>query len=389
MSLKSPSLLAVLAAGALLLTACSSVEDQSQAAATSSTTASKGSEATAAQAKIDQARRAPEAFKAPGAAVEGVADLKGKTVYFVPATYQVPVFQALSGSLGGALGAAGIKLEVCDGKSNPANMASCMQQAIDAKAGAIVTGSIPSDLASVAFESAAKAGIPVVNTMTAPAGPGDPTKVAYLTPDYITMPSLSASSVIADSDAAAHVLYVQITDTPATALWAEQGALATYAKECPKCEVTVLRANTGQFDKLPSLVTSALTKNPKIDYVQSEVDFAVQPVVEGLQTANATKVKVASMDGVLATLQMLKGGQFIHSEVGFNADALAWYAADQALRMMTGKPSVANVSFPYQRVFSSANIGELKLTADAQKSGEWYGSTDYQDGFRGLWGLQG
>jgi ribose transport system substrate-binding protein len=203
------------------------------------------------------------------------------------------------------------------------------------------------------------------------------------------MQSLSASSVIADSDAAAHVLYVQITDTPATTLWAEQGALATYAKDCPMCEVTVIKANTGQFDKLPSLVTSALTKDPKIDYVQSEVDFAVQPVVEGLQAANATKVKVASMDGVLATLQMLKGGQFIHSEVGFNADALAWYAADQALRMMTGKPSVANVSFPYQRVFTTANIGELTLTADAQKSGEWYGSTDYQDGFRSLWGLQG
>ena len=40
-------------------------------------------------------------------------------------------------------------------------------------------------------------------------------------------------------------------------------------------------------------------------------------------------------------LQMLKGGQFVHSEVGFNADALAWYAADQALRMMTGQPSAA------------------------------------------------
>jgi len=168
----------------------------------------------------------------------------------------VPVFQAIGASLTAALGTAGLKVEVCDGKSNPANMASCIQQAIDARAGAIVTGSIPSDLASVAFESAAKAGIPVVNTMTAPAGPGDPTKVAYLTPDYITMQSLSASSVIADSDAAAHVLYVQITDTPATTLWAEKGALATYAKECPKCEVTVLRANTGQFDKLPSLVTA-------------------------------------------------------------------------------------------------------------------------------------
>ena len=55
---------------------------------------------------------------------------------------------------------------------------------------------------------------------------------------------------------------------------------------------------------------------------------------------------------------MLEGGQFVHSEVGFNADALAWYAADQALRMMTGQPSVANVAFPYQRMFTPDNIGE-------------------------------
>ena len=101
----------------------------------------------------------------------------------------------------------------------------------------------------------------------------------------------------------------------------------------------MVKANTGQFDKLPSLITSELTKNPDIDYVQTEVDFAVQPIVEGLQAANATSVKVASMDGVLATLQMLDGGQFVHSEMGFNADALAWYAADDALRMMTGQPA--------------------------------------------------
>ena len=296
--------------------------------------------------KIDQASQAVETFEAPVDPLEGVGDLAGTTVYFIPATYQVPVFQALAGSLEGALGAAGIELEVCDGKSNPANMASCFQQAIDARAGAIITGSIPTELASVAFESAAKAGIPVVNTMTAPAGPGDPTEVAYLTPDYVGLQSLSASSVIADSDAAADVLYVQITDTPATTLWAEKGALATYEQACPDCEVTVVKANTGQFDKLPSLITSELTKNPDIDYVQTEVDFAVQPVVEGLQAANATGVKIASMDGVLPTLQMLEGGQFVHSEVGFNADALAWYAADQALRMMTGQPSVAERGLP-------------------------------------------
>ena len=84
---------------------------------------------------------------------------------------------------------------------------------------------------------------------------------------------------------------------------------------------------------------------------------------------------------------MLKGGQFVHSEVGFNADALSWYAADQALRMMSGQPAIEMVQFPYQRMFTADNIGELDLTPEAEKSGEWYGSNDYRDGFLALWGL--
>jgi len=374
-----------------LFAGCSSVEDQKADTTPAASTPSDSADpaAAAAQEAVDAASAPAPAFTAPGPAFKGVADLAGKTVYFVPATYQVPVFQAIEASLKAALGEAGIVLEVCDGKSNPSNMASCMQQAVDAGAGAIVTGSIPEDLVPVAFEGARKARIPVVNLMTAPAGPGDPKHIAYLTPDYIGLQSLSATWVIADSGAAANVLYVMITDTPATQIWAEQGALATYERDCPDCKVTVVKANTGQFDKLPSLVTSELTKNPDIDYVQTEVDFAVQPTVEGLQTANAGSVKIASMDGVLATLQMLKGGQFIDSEVGFNGDALAWYAADGALRMMTGQPANMNVSFPYQRLITADTVGDLDLSPEAEKSGTWYGSTDYQDGFRQLWGLDG
>jgi ribose transport system substrate-binding protein len=380
------------AIGVLALAGCSSVQAQQQASdssASAPTSASADLAAAAAQQAVSAATQEVPAFTAPGPALKNAASLNGKTVYFVPATYQVPVFQALKASLDGALAPAGIKLEVCDGKANPSSMASCMQQAIDAKAAAIITGSIPQDLVPVAFESAARAGIPVVDTMTAPAGPGDPSKIAYLTPNYIALQSLSASSVIADSNAAAHVLYIEITDTPATVIWAEQGALATYKKSCPKCEVTVIQANTGQLDKLPSLVTSELTKNPTINYVQTEVDFTVQPVVEGLQSANATSVRIAGMDGTLATLQMLKGGQFVHSEIGFNADALAWYAADDALRMMTGQPANINVNFPYQRLFTAANVGGLTLTPEAEKSGEWYGPTDYRDGFLKLWALKG
>jgi len=379
------------AIGLTLLAGCSSVEDQNAEASSPETTSSADVDpaAAAAQQAVEQASATAPAFTAPGPQLPDLASLKGKTVFFVPATYQVPVFQAVQGALEGALSTADIKVEVCDGKSNPSNMASCMQQAIDANAGAIITGSIPEELVPVAFESARKAGVPVVNLMTAPAGPGDPTQVAYLTPDYFALQALSAQWVIADSNAAAKVVYVEITDTPATVLWAEQAALPTYEKACPNCEVTVVKINTSQLDKLPSLVTSELTKNPDINYVQTEVDFVVQPTIEGLQAANATSVKISGMDGTLAALQLLKGGQYVNSEVGFNADALAWYAADQAMRMMSGQPASTNVTFPYQRMFTADNIGELNLSPEAEKTGEWYGPTDYQDGFLGLWGLSG
>ncbi|WP_255358394.1 hypothetical protein [Terrabacter sp. Root85] len=38
---------------------------------------------------------------------------------------------------------------------------------------------------------------------------------------------------------------------------------------------------------------------------------------------------------------------------------------------------------------TAGNVGGLELTAQGEKSGAWYGSTDYQDGFRKHWGLAG
>lgn len=395
MSLTYKPLVAAAAVGAVMLTGCSTVEEQGatdKAGATKAVGAAveaASTEAKAAQADVDRYSKAVDTFTAPGDPVTGVDALKGKKVYYVPANGQVPLFQGIKASLEQALGRAGITVEVCDGKANPANMASCIQQGVDARAGAIVTGSIDEVLVTNAYRSAEKAGIPVVNLMTVPGGKADPTKVGYLTPDLIKHQALAADWVIADSDAAATVLVVQVTDTPATSIWMEQGGLAEYEKACPDCKVTVVKANTGQLDKLSGLITSAVTKNPDIDYVQTEFDYAVQPTVQGLQGANAGAVKISSHDGTLAVMQMLKSGKFVGSEIGFNADALAWYGADQALRLMTGKPANQMVEFPYVRMFNADNLGGLELTPEAEKSGAWYGSIDYQDGFLKLWGLNG
>jgi ribose transport system substrate-binding protein len=55
--------------------------------------------------------------------------------------------------------------------------------------------------------------------------------------------------------------------------------------------------------------------------------------------------------------------------------------------MMAGGASNQMVNFPYTRLFQAANTSRLNLTPAAQMTGEWYGSTDYQAGFKKLWGL--
>jgi ribose transport system substrate-binding protein len=293
--------------------------------------------------------------------------LAGGTVYYVPATLSVPIFNNVAEALSDSLGLADISVVVCDGKANPADVASCLAQAVDASASAVITHGIPSEMAPVAFESVTAAGIPLLITQIQPAGPGDPKMV--------------------DSNATATVLVIKVTDNDATAMWTDVGALAVYEQACPDCTVDVIETNTGQLDKLPSLVSARLVANPDITYVQAPFDLTVQPVVQGIQTAGRDDVQVVSMDGGLSVMQDLAAGKLVSSEVGFDSRALGWYAADQVLRMMTGMESVQNFSFPLRRLFTTESASTLSLTPEAEASGEWYGEADYQAGLLTLWGL--
>ena len=252
----------VVAAAAVSLAACGAGPEAAPAA--SGPVEELSPAAQAAQEIVDTISQPVGAFEAPGPAIEDVSALSGSTVYYVAATLTVPMFTVIADALEEALGEAGVSLQVCDGKANPQSIATCLDQAVQADAGAVISGSVPYELASVAFDSVTKAGIPLLYTQVAPAGPGDPTQVGYLSPDNVEMQSWMANWVIADSNAKAEVLAVGLSDTPATKLWMEQGALATYKDKCADCKVTFQEINTGQMDKLPSQISSALVANPGI-----------------------------------------------------------------------------------------------------------------------------
>lgn len=372
----------VLAAAALLLSSCA---DSTESEDTSLDTEGMSSEAQTAQQAVDAVTGPAAEFSAPGPEVDA-SKLEGGTVYYVPATLQVPLFTNIKNALADALGNADYDVQVCDGKANPADITSCLNQAVNAKASAVVAGSIPDELAPSGFKAVQDAGIPLLYTQAAPAGPGDPTKVGYLSENSVEMQAWTANWVIAHSDAQAEVLVVKVTDTPATKMWTDAGALATYEEKCPDCKVTVVETNTGQLDKLPSLISSALTKDTGITYVHAAFDVVVQPVTQGVQSTGRNDVLISSHDGTLPGMQALSEDQ-LATEVGFNQEALGWYAADQVLRMLAGQETVQQPTFPYRRLFERASAADLDLTPEGEKSGAWYGETDYKDGFLTLWGL--
>ena len=337
---------------------------------------------------------AVDEFTAPGPAIENVASLAGKTVYYIPATMQVPLFAIVEQGLQASFGPLGITVVTCDGKVNPQDLASCLGQAVDAQAGAVIVGSLPYQMAPNAFDAVTAAGIPLVfGLLGDSAGQGDPasmsdlSKVGYVTPNFVEMQALNAMAVIHDSNAAANVLVVEATDTEATKAWMEYGAIPTYADMCPNCKVTVLTTTTSELDKLPSLISAKLVADPEITYIHSTFDSLTQSIQQGVQSAGSTNVKIVSMDAYLDVLQGMKANGQVVSDFGYNLFAAGWYMTDQALRMMTGGQAIEKEKFPFRRMFTPANVGDLDLTAAGQESGSWYGTADYMGGFSALWGL--
>jgi ribose transport system substrate-binding protein len=350
-------------------------------------TAELSAEAQAALAVVEAASESVDEFTAPGPAVDASA-LAGKTVYYIPATLQVPVLNIIGESLTEALSNVDAKVQVCDGKANPADIASCVAQAIDAKAAAVVSSGITPEFAPASFADLEAAGIPWVQGLTAPAGDADPTKVAYITENGVLLQSWSTNWVIADSNAKANVLVIKLTDTPATTLWADQGILGTYERACSDCVVEVIEINSGQVDRLQSLVSSALVANPDITYVQAQFDQFLPAVSQGIQSAARDDITVVSVDGLLSTLQDMEAGRNIKSSVAYNKNALGWYLADGVARLTAGQPAVQNLEFPFRRAFNEANISDLSLTPAAEASGEWFGEADFKSGFLTLWGAK-
>ncbi len=320
----------------------------------------------------------------PGAA----SKLKGKTIWYIPIGSAVPILNSFGVGIQGALTKLGAQVKTCDGKFLPTTAATCLDQAASQGADGVITGYIDYKLVSTAFDNLVSKHIPVLvaGEINDTGKPDSPALAFYdTTPSINVAQRLNNESVIVDSNGKAKVLFLGVTDS--RQLLAGAAYSKQYFKDnCPGCTFTEVDYSTASLNRVSSQVSSALISHPDTTYVVGEVDASAAPALNGIQTAGFTnKVKLASTNGSLDSLQRIKAGQTQFVDVGLSPIYLGWQFADSLVRMMTG--SVPAPALAVIRVFNKDNVGSLTLTPEAYATHAWYGSDDFQKTFTTAWGI--
>ncbi|MEU5099104.1 substrate-binding domain-containing protein [Streptomyces sp. NPDC020996] len=348
------------------------------------TSAGAAGSTSAADDKLATAMKPLDAYPVPTEKLDDVDSVAGKTIFYVPITKQAPQFTTTEKTLAAAAKAVGLRLQVCDGKGTPTDIGGCVGQATDAKAAAIIADAIPYTLAANGFDAAQKAGIPVVLSNQVP----DPSHPASKTLTWVQVPGSEQQIrlfewIVSDSKGKADILVNQSSDSPSPADFVADGK-AALKKSCPDCKLTINKVSSSNFALVPSSTSAVLLKDPTINYVDAQFEQFLQPTQGGVQQTSRTDVKVVTGSASLGGMKALKSG----SLAAVTAQAAAfqgWVDTDAALRLILGRP-VPEYTIP-TRLFTKDNIGDVKLTEEAELSGEWFGPATYTDDFKKLWGV--
>ena len=384
-----PYLAAVLAAAlAVVIPACGTDSGNHTGRSTDNANAAH---VAAAMAQISRARRVPE-FVAPGAAFDAPARLRGKTIFEIPITSEVPFIAAVEGGMRQAAARVGARLVVYPNQGRPEQWAQGIRTAIAERADAITLFAQDPRLLAPQIAQAKMAGIPVVLVRTT--GEGEPCQTddaghAYGTAcvpgPFEQAGRLEADWVIVDSRAKADVLVVTSNDARST-VSLTRGLMDEFHRLCPDCDLRFVDVPIPQWaTELRGEVQSALVRDPGIDYVIPIYDSMSQYAVPAIKAQGAaSRVGVSTFNGTPFVLKLLQDGDVVRMDAGEDLAWVGWAAMDQAFRTVAGVPAVPSEHTPL-RVFDRGNVVEAGTPPVVDRG---YGDA-YVAGYERLWGVGG
>ena len=334
---------------------------------------------------LESVTAASDAYPILTEPVEGVEQFAGGTVFYMPVTLRAPTFAATQAALTEALAEVDITVQSCPADGNPANVASCVDQAVAAGALAIISDAVPYQMGAEAFTSARAAGIPLLISNQGPNEPDFPADetLAYIPSGAVAMDRAMLHWAAQDSGGDATILVTRSTD----GYWNPKfmsDAMAEVPEYCPGCEIIDLEISTANQAQLQAHIAAELISNPDIAYLITDFAQYIPQATGAIQDSGRTDVKYLTGSATLGAIQGVAGGAF----AGVAAEATAfigWQQADTVLRLLTGqKIPEREPGYAPVRLFTPDTLPE-ELSEDAERSGEWFGPTTFKDDFRALW----
>jgi ribose transport system substrate-binding protein len=338
---------------------------------------------TGAQANLNRYKAVPK-FVPPGPAFDARARARGKTLFIIPASSQVPFVSTIANHITRIARPIGVRVRIWQNQGQPSQWVQGMNAAISQRASAIVllAGNDPAGL-QPQIRAAKARGIPtIVAHLYDDNQPSAPNVGGLVNIPYKQAGRLIADQAIVDTRGRANAIVVTINQVKSTVPMVA-GIREEFRKYCSGCKLTYTDVTIADVaTKIQPNVQAALTADPRINYVIALYDSAEVPFVAAAIRAAGRigRVKVSTFNGTPEILRMVKQGDIVSMDVGENLEWIGYAVVDQSMRIMGGLKPVKNARVPL-RVFDRSNIDQ----AGPRFTSGW--GTAYVRGYRKLWGL--
>lgn len=342
-----------------------------------------------ARQQVERFKRTPR-FEPPGPPFDAASKLRGKKIFEIPITSEVPFVTAFERGMKQAADAVGAELVVYRNQGEPSQWVQGIRTAIAQDADAITLLAQDPGVLGPQIAQAECAGIPVLVLRTT--GEGEPCQRDRDDETYGTtcVPGpfeqagrLEANRVIADSGGDANILVITSNDARSTRTLI-RGMKDELETRCPGCKARYVDVPIPEWAReIRGEVQSALVRDPEIDWVIPIYDSMSQYVVPAIRAAGkAEQIKISTFNGTPFVLQMVQDDDIVVMDVGENLSWIGWASMDQAFRVIAGERPLESENTPL-RVFDDGNVDDAGRPPEFDRG---YGRA-YVDGYKRLWGV--
>ena len=375
----------VATAAALTLAACANSADGGTGSGGTAASGASNESIAAAKQAITTLEQPVTSWPATKPLAHPVS-LTGKNIMIIPLGDTIPVMHGMALGAKGALEHLGASVTLCDGKINPTQVASCLQQAQSQRAFAVLSMFVAYPMDGNAFDAAAKSGVKVLVAGDTPQpGKTYPAGIGFFSfsKSLQTLSGHEAEAAVADKGTGANVIWLGQTDSADTVAQADAGQ-QRFKQLCPSCGFVLARYSTANVQQVPSTLSALLVSHPNTNVVVLPVDTLAPQALQGIQSAGyAQKVTIISTGGDLSGLQRIASGSGQSHDFAAPVLYNGYAMVNGLLQLAAGEKvdPLTNVT----RDITKDNIKSIKLSEAEYFTNHWFGDDSFEQAFYAAW----